>query len=203
MTQKGVTNLEKYSPPPEFLFLADHRVLDFLNTVAMVDGQRTDFLSNDEDVLEWLRQAGYPPPADEGSSPGALAEAARTLRETARRLIEQRKFGSPVELEALNRFLAQARSYPQLAITPSGTLEVRREYQGDAEVRILAVLAEAIAESIATADFKLVRHCEGEGCILWFYDRTKSHRRRWCSMGICGNRHKVSAYRARQSANPE
>jgi predicted RNA-binding Zn ribbon-like protein len=32
--------------------------------------------------------------------------------------------------------------------------------------------------------------------VLWFFDRTKSHRRRWCSMAVCGNRHKAARFRA-------
>ncbi|MDX3854896.1 CGNR zinc finger domain-containing protein [Streptomyces sp. AK02-01A] len=38
--------------------------------------------------------------------------------------------------------------------------------------------------------------------LLWFYDRTKSHRRRWwwCSMETCGNRTKVRARRSRAAS---
>jgi predicted RNA-binding Zn ribbon-like protein len=34
---------------------------------------------------------------------------------------------------------------------------------------------------------------------MWFYDRTKGHRRRWCTSTGCGNRAKVAAFRARAS----
>jgi predicted RNA-binding Zn ribbon-like protein len=44
-----------------------------------------------------------------------------------------------------------------------------------------------------------VRRCEGVDCVLWFYDRTKAHRRRWCSMEGCGNRAKVARFRSRAS----
>jgi predicted RNA-binding Zn ribbon-like protein len=30
-----------------------------------------------------------------------------------------------------------------------------------------------------------------------FYDRSKSHARRWCSMAVCGNCAKATAHRAR------
>jgi predicted RNA-binding Zn ribbon-like protein len=30
--------------------------------------------------------------------------------------------------------------------------------------------------------------------VLFFYDTTKNHARRWCSMAFCGNRHKVAAH---------
>ena len=64
--------------------------------------------------------------------------------------------------------------------------------------QLLAPLAEAAAHLLATADFTLVRKCEDHACTLWFLDRTKSHRRRWCSMALCGNRNKVAAFRQRQ-----
>ena len=32
---------------------------------------------------------------------------------------------------------------------------------------------------------------------LMFYDRSKSHARRWCSMAVCGNRAKATAHRVR------
>nr|WP_254214234.1 CGNR zinc finger domain-containing protein [Burkholderia multivorans] len=35
--------------------------------------------------------------------------------------------------------------------------------------------------------------------MLWFLDRTKSHRRRWCSKALCGNRQKVAAFRRRHN----
>jgi predicted RNA-binding Zn ribbon-like protein len=48
-------------------------------------------------------------------------------------------------------------------------------------------------------DLSLVRQCGGEDCTIIFLDRTKSHRRRWCSMAACGNRAKVAAFRARSA----
>jgi predicted RNA-binding Zn ribbon-like protein len=72
-------------------------------------------------------------------------------------------------------------------------------HQGGAPspARALGVLAEAVATLLAEGDFTLVRQCEHPECVLWFYDRTKSHRRRWCSMALCGNRHKAAQFRAR------
>lgn len=62
----------------------------------------------------------------------------------------------------------------------------------------LAPFAEATAELLVQGNFDLVRQCENADCVLWFYDRTKGHKRRWCSMASCGNRHKVSQFRSRQ-----
>jgi predicted RNA-binding Zn ribbon-like protein len=62
----------------------------------------------------------------------------------------------------------------------------------------LIPVAEAIAGLLVEGDFSMVRRCESPDCTLWFYDRTKSHRRRWCSAALCGNRMKVAAFRARK-----
>jgi predicted RNA-binding Zn ribbon-like protein len=41
-----------------------------------------------------------------------------------------------------------------------------------------------------------VRKCEG--CPVHFLDVSKKGSRRWCSMGLCGNKVKVAAYQQRQ-----
>ena len=62
---------------------------------------------------------------------------------------------------------------------------------------VLLPLADAVGDLVTAADFALVRRCQGTGCTLGFLDRTKSHRRRWCDMAVCGNRAKAAAHRAR------
>jgi predicted RNA-binding Zn ribbon-like protein len=184
--------------PP--LFVADHPVLDFLNTIAAPEGAPIDVLQSDADVFYWLEQAGMAPATRPAPfSRSALLEAARTLRETIRPLVLRRKAGKRPDVSALNEFLVQAASYPQL-VWNSNALHIERHRPTRTPEQLLAPIAESAADLLSTADFDLVRPCEGRGCILWFYDRTKSHRRRWCSMAVCGNRHKVESFRERQRA---
>ena len=58
---------------------------------------------------------------------------------------------------------------------------------------LLALTAGAVSSLIAHEDPALVRHCAGRNCTLWFVDRTKAHRRIYCSAAVCGNRAKVAA----------
>lgn len=44
------------------------------------------------------------------------------------------------------------------------------------------------------------KECRSEDCRAVFYDRSKNHSGRWCSMDSCGNRNKVRAWRERQEA---
>ena len=97
-------------------------------------------------------------------------------------------------MDGLNTFLADAISHLELG-TRERRINLERVYVARDARQFLAPLAEAIAELLANCDFDLVRHCEGESCVLWFYDRTKGHRRRWCTAEGCGTRARVAAFR--------
>jgi predicted RNA-binding Zn ribbon-like protein len=104
-----------------------------------------------------------------------------------------------LNLAQLNKFLGEAKSHLKLRQDREGSLAIDRVWEHRTPQQALAPVAEAAAKLLATGDFELVRRCESETCVLWFYDRTKSHHRRWCSMASCGNRHKVAAFRKRRS----
>jgi predicted RNA-binding Zn ribbon-like protein len=63
---------------------------------------------------------------------------------------------------------------------------------------LLAAIAEEIAQFVSSADFRYVRACPGQNCILFFLDQSRRHGRRWCSMAVCGNRAKQEAHLARR-----
>jgi predicted RNA-binding Zn ribbon-like protein len=178
--------------------VADHLALDLINTVVRLDGKLVDSLQSDTDVLRWLIDAGWPVKGDLTSSkPDTLLHSARTLREAIRKLVETRKAGKRADLAHFNAFLAESQSYLKLSSGKGGILNLERDWKQRTPEEILAPVAETAAELLATGDFNLVRHCEDSECVLWFYDRTRSHHRRWCSMATCGNRNKVAAFRNR------
>lgn len=182
--------------PLEPYVLADHPVLDLLNTRAVVDGASSEFLHSDADVEAWLTRTGWDLPVARFDK-GALLQAALTLREAVRELVERRKAGSQGSPDVLNRFLA-APSHPRLDWPAGGEPRLEKVRMAGSAEQYLAPLAEAAAQLLVEGDFALVRVCEHPDCVLWFYDRTKSHRRRWCSMALCGNRHKVAEFRKRK-----
>jgi predicted RNA-binding Zn ribbon-like protein len=187
------------APSQAFMQLADDPALDFLNTIERTESGMREYLETDNDVVVWMQTAGF---LDKGVQPdfknGALANAARALRDTIRKLTIQKKNGKRVDVAALNSFLSHARYHVNLVRKPHGVLDVIHEYERFTPEQFLSPVSQAAAELLVTGDFDLVRKCESEECVLWFYDRTKAHRRRWCSMATCGNRHKVANFRARQ-----
>src|ERR1700750_3186737 len=181
-------------------FVGDNLAINFINTRRMVEGQLTDTLQSDSDVKAWLRRLEVP--VAKGPLPfgkGVLLSGARQLRALALAGVQCRKSGKEPSLAALNRFLANAPSHAVLRSEDARNIRVTRVYGKETVEAFLAPVAEAVADLIADGDFNLVRHCEGSACVLWFYDRTKGHRRKWCTSTGCGNRAKVAAFRARAS----
>lgn len=176
-------------------FIADERALDFINTLAMAEHSPHDFLQSDEDVLLWLNHVGFAAAAV--GKPGELLAAARALRSTIRELVTAKKRGETLALNALNTWLAQAQSYLQISDDGGEILRVERKYLLTTPQQVLAPIVENAAYLLAEGEFAYVRQCEHPECTLWFYDKTKAHRRRWCSMALCGNRAKVARFRAK------
>lgn len=179
-------------------FIAEQSALDFINTQAWAEQGTHDFWHSDEDVKSWLQQSGLGKlPETFIAKPGELLAEARKLRALILQLVEEKKSGHTPSLVQLNHYLAQAQSYLQVNTDAEGALQIQRLYQQDTPLRALAPVAEQAAELITHGQFEYVRQCEHPECILWFYDRTKAHRRRWCSMALCGNRAKVARFRAK------
>jgi predicted RNA-binding Zn ribbon-like protein len=64
---------------------------------------------------------------------------------------------------------------------------------------LLAAIARSAAELLVEGSRAPIRRCANPSCRLLFYDDSRTRRRRWCSMAVCGNRHKVAAFLRRRS----
>ena len=202
---------------PPAMFLADAPGLDFLNSLAVPVDTEVEWLASGDDLLAWLEAAGLVEreTLDEirrAAKPrelDALAERARALREWWRGFV-QRHRGKPLarsaasELEPLNQLLARDEAFAQVVAMaksdmhegePPLALVSRRRWTSPEA--LLLPIANAIAELVTSADFADVKKCEGPTCVLHFLDSTRSRRRRWCSMAVCGNRAKQAAHRDR------
>jgi predicted RNA-binding Zn ribbon-like protein len=102
----------------------------------------------------------------------------------------------------LNALLERARCYHELVATKPGWKLVAHGRIGAAS-ELLALLAAQVAALLASESPELVKRCAGADCVLllWFVDRTKAHRRVFCSASACGNRARVAAFRHRQRKN--
>lgn len=192
-------------------FIGDHPALDFLNSIAAPQGEVVEFIADGFAYLTWLAQADLLDPAEIQKLPDKLgrtaldkvASEARELREWFRQVITNRsstktRWRATEEIAKLNPILATDCSYRQLEEV-SKRLMVRETREFTRARQLLLPLVQAIAEFVADSDQALTKRCANPHCTLWFYDRSKAHRRRFCSAAVCGNRAKVAAFRKRQS----
>lgn len=68
---------------------------------------------------------------------------------------------------------------------------------------LLAAVARSAAELVAEGPSARLRLCANPRCGLFFYDNSRTHRRRWCSMAVCGNRNKVAVFARKHSSPPQ
>lgn len=122
------------------------------------------------------------------------------FRETLYRIFSYRYTGKPipeVDLALLNSVVSQAMAHLQLI--PAGS-EFRWEWESEIEGvdLVLWPVARAAAELLTSSKASQVRVCEDDpGCGYLFFDQTKNHSRRWCSMESCGNRAKARRHYSR------
>lgn len=180
-----------------FRFRGGHAALDLAATLAgRLRETPRDLLARPEDVVRWLRAAGFECAAGDADDP--LLEAARRLREAVHAMAMARIAGEALPADAraaLNEIAQRPAAAP--AIDSGGLARL----SGSAD----ALLASVAREAVLLLGGELadrVRRCEGDGCAILFLDTSRSGDRRWCSMAACGNRHKVAAFRRRRQKTP-
>ncbi len=205
----------RIADPPPFVFVGNHRALDFVNTEVAVEGVPRDLLGELDDVTAWLVQAGA---LDRASARTALArwggrrrrrtavETARELRTALRRLADAWAAGRPAPratVGLVNELLARGGSTSKLVPAGDGPgFAVERGVRLEAPEDLLVPIAEAAADLLCHADPARVRRCAHPACVLYFLDGTKNGTRRWCDMRTCGNRTNAAAYYRRRRAEP-
>jgi predicted RNA-binding Zn ribbon-like protein len=169
-------------------------VQQFVNTVDLEHG--SEWLATPADLERWCAEHGLP-------LEGPLAESdlrrAHDLREALRGLA---RANNRLPLEAgsvstVNHALVAARV--ELALDGDGELLLEPHARGvdGALGRILATFLQAQMDGTWTR-LKACRHCR------WlYYDYSSNRSARWCSMELCGNRHKTRAYRGRRRSVEE
>jgi predicted RNA-binding Zn ribbon-like protein len=193
----------------EPLFIGGHPAIDFLNTALTPDGVAVETIPDGRAYLDWLKGAALLDEAEAAKLArrfGAkgldtAAAEARRVREWARDWLERWRarpgadYGE--EIAALNKLLAREQSSHEL-VAGKGGFSLMERPQLESPQALISLVAMQLAAVLTTEDPSLIRNCAGGGCSLTFIDRTKAHRRLFCSATACGNRAKVAAFRSRQ-----
>lgn len=199
----------------DFHFVGGHLCLDFVNTqVVESGGEAVDLLGSFDDMAAWCARAHVINAAQakemmhcwsgEREADKAFAQAV-TFRATLRGMAKSIVAGRAVPqatLDGINHVLrARVGSLELVRIKQGYETQFRPRFSEPAQ--LLVPIAESAAALLSDGDLTLVRKCQNPRCILYFYDTTKNHARRWCSMTACGNRAKVAAHYRRTRDDAE
>lgn len=180
--------------------------LDFLNTQVHKPKGAVDLISTPEQLLHWLELANLISHEaserlsrewQEGDNGKSAWQQAVELRAFLRPIMEALIAGQPVpsaSVERLNSVLHEHPAYLTLRYDEEGQFTQEAQFDTDEMHDWIPVIAQDTADFLCQADYSLLKQCDGVGCIRLFYDTTKNHKRRWCSVEKCGRRAKAAAY---------
>lgn len=141
------------------------------------------------------------PQYDPQSAASLLGKARRlheSLRETFQMLLHKEALSGDW-IEPINEVLRITEGHDEL-LQQNGKWSLEFVAREGGLDWLLAAVARSAAELVAEGSSARLRVCSNPSCGLFFYDNSRTRRRRWCSMSRCGNRHKVAAFSRRHSA---
>jgi predicted RNA-binding Zn ribbon-like protein len=162
----------------------------FVNTVDLQDGPEE--LTDPNTLKAWLVAKGL---LDDSQRVDASdLKHAIALREAIRRVIGANS-GSrvyPVDIATLNE--AATASGLRMRFGADGKPRLEPEATG-----VVAAMGRIVARMYAAMedeDWTRLKLCSSQTCRWAFYDRSKNHSSRWCTMTSCGNREKARRFRS-------
>jgi len=196
------------STEPTFEFSGGELCLDFVNTLGDRPLCRSEGLQAPGDLLRWAGEAGLVPPAERVGAGAALSGPAGRrvlaraieLRERLYRVfagISEDRRPDAADLAALNDELVAAMRHLRL-VSSDGGFAWAWDDALDTPERILWPVVRSAAELLVSEEAGLIKVCASDRCSWLFVDRSRTHRRRWCSMQSCGNRAKARRHYRRK-----
>ena len=195
-----------------FFVIANNLGLDLVNTRVVDGGKEVDLLTGFEDLLKWAVAVDLIKKAESAEikrrwsgtrDAEKLLKQALGLRDSVRELAHNLEHGRAVSTEALavlNGIVRRRSGYFEIQRSAEG-YEKRFHSEVDEIGNLLVPVAESVIDLLCYGDLAQIKKCEGETCVLHFYDTSKNHRRRWCSMAQCGNRAKANAFYRRKTTS--
>lgn len=161
----------------------------FVNTVDLQDGPEE--LTDPNTLKRWLVAHDLLEPSVEVEE--SDLKHAWALREAIRGVICANSGGAvyPVDVATLNEAAVASRLRARFG--PDG--KARLEPDAAGAVGAMGRLVAAVFGGMAEPGWSRLKLCGSPTCRWAFYDRSRNHSSRWCTMASCGNREKARRFR--------
>jgi predicted RNA-binding Zn ribbon-like protein len=169
-------------------------VQGLVNTYSFEDDEER--LLDPESARDWLVESGLATPEIEVDERGL--ERLLELRAIVRELMDANHDGEP-DHDASARLGRVAAEHPvELVAGPDGSLGLDLSPAGSVD-EVIAQMVGIVFRAQLESQWERLKICAADDCRWAFYDRSRNRGGNWCQMGVCGNRAKNRAYRARHS----
>jgi predicted RNA-binding Zn ribbon-like protein len=165
----------------------------FINTREIDEG--LDHIALPQDLADWLIEHGLL--EKDATVRAADARRAARFREALRELLLSNNDGRSMPIGAgrtLNDVAARARLRLHMDAEGQARLEAEGATVDAALGRLLVIVYRAMENDTWTR----LKACREDTCQWAFYDHSKNRSGHWCSMEVCGARHKARQYRERR-----
>ena len=168
----------------------------FVNTADLEPG--TEELKDAASLHDWLAGRDLidaTQPVDAADLKHALA-----LREAMRGMVGANSGLRlyPVDLATLNQ--AAVASRLRMKFGPDG--RPRLEPEAGGVVGAMGRLVATLYAAMQSDDWDRLKLCGSDTCRWVFFDRSRNHSSRWCTMATCGNRQKARRFRQSKRGQP-
>ena len=193
--------------------IGGHLALDFVNTVEWRgSGAQPNYLADYKRLAHWCARVGLISPSQHADvldqakqhpiTAARIWREAMELRECLNHIVRAlANFESPANpaIAAFNKTLRQA--FHNRRLLPSESGEMRWSWSPTdpgLKVSLWEIALSAAELTTDTGDRRRIKICANGPCDWMFLDTSRSGRRRWCRMAVCGNTSKVRRFRERQ-----
>lgn len=193
-----------------YTFLGNRLCIDFVNTRYCPDDAAAGLLNSWDDLLDFLEAAGASNRLEARRLRDISIKTPEQCAKTfAHSIVMRKSLGmilSAIDkghrfktewIDVINTVLRANDGYEQLS-PRNGDWHLIFFPRRLGSMQALMPIAQSAADLITEGKAAPVRKCANPDCILYFYDVSRTRRRRWCSMAVCGNRMKVAAYARRR-----
>lgn len=211
----GFKDIDMSETTSDWSFNAGKLALNFANTADWHSSDAPEeLLLSYNHMTRWATHAGLltdsaarklrSAAAREPQAAKAALDRSISLRELCFRIfsaIAREQDPSVQDLAQLNQALAETSENARVVHMGDG---FQWKWDGDRGTLdwMLGPIARAAADLLTSGELHRIGLCaDDRGCGYLFYDTSRNHSRKWCSMDACGNRAKAKRHYQRQSGS--